>query len=69
MVNGLWELVCMGASYYVYCDTPGIKFSLPALRERVRVTVYTQGGECLNQEATQPLTYPGNAAMVVVKNW
>lgn len=69
MVNGVWELVCMGGDYYLYCDTPGIKFALPALRDSVKLTVYTQSGESQSTQATQPLTYPADAAMIVVRNW
>ena len=69
LVNGTWELLCEGTDYYLFCDTPGVKVSLPGLRESVKLTVYGADGAAEGQQATQPVTYPPGARLIAVRNW
>lgn len=69
LVNGLWELVCEGAEYRFYCDTPGVKVSFPGLGDTVRLTTSGADGKEQSEQATQPLIYPAGARMISVRAW
>lgn len=68
LCNGTWELVCDAGEYTLYCDTPGIKFTLPGLNGSVKMTTCSSDGQAQSQQATQPLVYPDAATMVTVRN-
>lgn len=68
LINGTWELIYQGAEYRFFCDTPGIKFSLPQLGSTVRLTTYGGGGMTSNQ-ASQPITYPTNVNVIGLRKW
>jgi hypothetical protein len=69
LVNGLWELVCEGAEYHLYCSTPGVKLELPALNGLLKVTAHRSDGTEDSQQATQPLVYPEGVSYITVRNW
>ncbi|HJN16910.1 MAG TPA: hypothetical protein QGH10_15505 [Armatimonadota bacterium] len=58
MVNGTWEAARHDGGWTVWCDTPGVKLSLPELGERVAVTTYGAAGEGETTQSAQPFTYP-----------
>jgi hypothetical protein len=66
LTNGTWELLVEGRSSYLHCDTPGATFSLPLLRERVRVRRFTDAGSTSPEAERQPLVYPDGVHMVQV---
>ena len=68
LTNGTWELVCEGQTLQFYCDTPGVRFSLPQLRETVSLTKLTADGAGPRERVTQPLTYPADVRLVQVAN-
>lgn len=68
MVNGTWELLCEGSDYYLYCDTPGIRFYFPQLKETVRVSRFPLEGDTQSERLPQPLSYPQGVRMVQVSN-
>ena len=69
MANGLWELVCEGADYHLYCSTPGVKLQLPTLNGSLRLTLHRTDGTEDSQQATQPLVYPEGVSYISVRNW
>jgi len=55
--NGTWEAVKQGATWYVWCDTPGARVSLPRLGTEVNVTPFTAAGAGEPKRLGQPFTY------------
>ncbi len=69
MVNGLWELVCEGAEYHLYCSAPGMKAELPGLNGQLRITLHKTDGTEDTRQATQPFVYPDGVSYITVRNW
>ena len=67
MVNGTWEAVRKGEAWYVWCDTPGVKVSLPGLGEKVTVTPFGAGGAGEARASGQPFAYPEGCRFVGVE--
>jgi len=66
MENGTWEALRTGATWYVWCDTPGVRFSLPRLAGQVSVTPYTAAGAGAAKRTGQPFAYPKDCLFVRV---
>jgi len=64
MVNGTWEAVRKGGAWHVWCDTPGVKVSLPGLGEKVTITPFGAGGAGEAKVAGQPFVYPEGCRFV-----
>lgn len=70
LVNGTWELTCAAGEYTLYCDTPNVKFAIPAVEGAVKfTTTAASDGKVESQQASQPLMYPAGVAMVGVRKW
>lgn len=66
LTGGTWELLCEGGKYTLYCDTPGMRFSLPRLAGTVRVDQPGSAGE--PARLTQPFVYPAGARVLEIRN-
>jgi len=62
--NGTWEVMLRGGVWYVWCDTPGARFSLPHLTGDVSVTPFTAAGAGQVTRSAQPFTYPKGCLFV-----
>lgn len=65
LVNGTWELVRDGASLYLWCDTPDVRFETELLPARCEVSVVpADGGHVFAAAQSQPLQYPAGAMLI-----
>jgi len=62
--NGTWEALLKGGTWYVWCDTPGVRFSLPRLAGDVSVTPFTAAGAGEAKRTAQPFVYPKGCLFV-----
>jgi hypothetical protein len=62
--NGTWEALLKGGAWYVWCDTPGTRFSLPRLGTQITVTPFTAAGAGQAERAAQPFAYPKGCLFV-----
>jgi hypothetical protein len=66
MVNGTWEAVRAGQRWYLWCDTPGSRFSLGDLKDTVRLTPFGKAGMGEVLDLAQPFAYPADCLFVRV---
>lgn len=66
--NGTWELMCEGQSYYLYCDTPGVRFEFPQMRASVNVTAYQSDESSAANRTDQPVSYPSGIRLLQIAN-
>jgi hypothetical protein len=66
LTGGVWEMVCEGNKYTLYCDTPATRFHLPPLAGTVRLQ--QSGSKESPQRVTQPFTYPAGAKALELRN-
>ncbi len=64
ITNGTWQLVRQGSRWYLWCDTPGAKFSLPDLGPRINLVVYSRDGQEEALGVEQPFPYPSDVLFV-----
>lgn len=64
--NGTWEAVLDGETWYVWCDTPGARFSLPSLGPQITVTRFTSTGVGSTEHLAQPFSHPSDCLFVRV---
>ena len=64
LVNGTWEIVREGDSAFIFCDTPGARFSCPWLPGRVTLLPYSSQGPETGRSVTQPIEYPPDCLFV-----
>ncbi len=65
MVNGSWEIVRDGGTYYVYCDTPGVAITVPGAGPFAEA--YTAGGQRAEIDYDGTLIWPTGARLVALR--
>ena len=60
MANGSWELVREQEAFFVFCDTPGMRFFIHELPGRLAITRYGVDGAVRRHETKQPAVYPAS---------
>lgn len=66
LVNGSWELVREGSTYYWYCDTPGASLRLPG-RQALSVAALTSSGAGAEVAAPGQVVWPAGAAVLRIR--
>jgi len=58
LVNGTWEAIRKGRGWYLWCDTPGARFSFPSLGPTVQIVPFAETGPGSAITSAQPFAYP-----------
>ena len=66
LTNGTWEALHKGRGWYVWCDTPGARFSLPGLGSSVQIVPFISSGAAEALTGGQPFVYPKGCLFVKV---